>query len=392
MSVNIKKKKSAINLQIQKSLLLDSAYSDLIENRSFQFLFQYTSDMVFIFNLQKEVFTAVNKAALQKTKSEASQWTNRSLNDTPLSGSQVQIFQDVLKKLHFEYFIFDREINSPLKPLQKLALDAMNLNGMAIILLKERVPSNEKDIDTDFVREMKNSPELLQTEKMASIGRLASGIAHELRNPLTIISATAQFSLEKLELNPKIKEHFETIYRNVNNANRIVREMLDYAKPRELKLKQDNINNIILRTIELIKLEIRKQKIQLRVELDKNVPEFYVDSKHLEQTFLNIILNAIHAIPDKGHITISTRFESANQQVTIDIEDNGDGIPEEILEKIFDPFYTTRSGGTGLGLSICQNIVHAHGGQIHVNSEPKNGATFSISLPINKNPETEGAL
>jgi len=389
MPVQLKQKKSPINLKYQESLTLDATYSELIENRAFQFLLHYTSDPVFVINLQKEQITTVNNSVLQKTASDINQWTNKLLAETPLDPSLAGVFQDMMQQLHFEYYIIGQNMKSPWQQNEQLVVDGLNYNGLGIFILKEKTESKLMISDKNKLHEMKVDHEFLQTEKMASIGRLASGIAHELRNPLTIISATAQFSLERLELNPKTKEYFETIYRNVKNANHIVKEMLEYAKPRELSFKLDNINNIILRTIDLIKLEIIKNKIELRTSLDKTVPDFQVDSKHLEQTFLNIILNAIHAIHAEGTIAIKTEFDSENQEITLKIEDNGEGIPLDIQKKIFDPFYTTRSGGTGLGLSICQNIVHAHEGAIEVKSEPGKGATFSITFPVRNLSVTE---
>lgn len=380
MALQVKQKQSTINLQFHKSAVLDAAFSDLIENRAFQFLLHYTSDLVFIFNMQKETITAVNNAVLQKTGSEIHQWAETALSQVPASPSLVHIFKDMLRQLNFEYYIVGKKAKSPWNELAQLTVEGMNFNGLALIIMKESGNSNTSN--KKLLQEMKSDQEFLQTEKMASIGRLASGIAHELRNPLTIISATAQFSLERLKLNPQTREHFETIFRNVTNANRIVKEMLEYAKPRELNLHLDNINSIVYRTLDLINLEIQKNNIDLQTKHDKNVPDFHLDSKHLEQTLLNLLLNAIHAIGSDGSIEITTKFDTANQTVILNIKDSGEGIPMEIQERIFEPFYTTRSGGTGLGLSICQNIIHAHGGTIGVQSEQGKGSTFSITMPV----------
>ncbi|MFZ5518528.1 MAG: two-component system sensor histidine kinase NtrB [Candidatus Zhuqueibacterota bacterium] len=389
MAVHVKEKKSGVNFPFQASLALDAVYSELVEDRAFQFLLQNTSDLVFVFNLQKDQMTTVNNSVLQRTDSDISRWAFRRLDETPLAPSLAEAFRSVIQRLHFEYYVVGKTISSPWKKQGTLTLDGINFNGLAILIVKEKVRADDAIASSKKNDDAKTGINFLQTEKMASIGRFASGIAHELRNPLTIISATAQFSLERMELSPALKEHFEAIIRNVTNASRIVNEMLEYAKPRELSLRVDNINDILLRTIDLIKLEISKQKIDLRIRLDNVMPEFYVDSKHLEQTFLNIILNAIRAIQTDGVISVISEFDVVHQSALVKIVDNGEGIRTDIQEKIFDPFFTTRSGGTGLGLSICQNIIHAHGGAIHVESEPGNGATFAISLPVRNLSMTE---
>jgi len=382
MVVQTKEKKTGLNFPLHAPLALDAVYSELIEDRAFQFLLQNTSDMVFVFNLQKDQMTTVNHSVLQWTESEINRWTFKGLDETPLDPLLIEAFRNLIQRLHFEYHIVGITIPSPWQKQTTLTLDGINFNGLAILIVKEKSKVEHSIVAAGKMDITKSSFNLLQTEKMASIGRFASGIAHELRNPLTIISATAQFSLERMALSSELKEHFETIFRNVTNANRIVNEMLEYAKPRELNLRLDNINDILLRTIDLIKLEISKQRIDLRTRLDNGMPDFHVDSKHLEQTFLNIILNAIRAIHADGIISVISEFDASHQSAIVKIIDNGEGIRSDIQEKIFDPFFTTRSGGTGLGLSICQNIVHAHGGTIHVESEPGNGAAFSIALPV----------
>lgn len=233
----------------------------------------------------------------------------------------------------------------------------------------------------DVTRSKELQYEIAQSEKMASIGELAAGLAHELKNPLAIISASAQFCLERLQLDETVQEHLSVIFRNIQNANKIVSDLLNYARPSQMLIDTLDLNEVIHRALKLLHTKLKKSEIRLRKNLAQEIPRLIGDAQSLEQVFVNILLNSIQAIGRSGRITIRTTFESMSGNVVIVLKDNGPGIPKNKIGKIFDPFFTTKSGGTGLGLSICHRIILNHQGTIRVNSKPNKGTEFIIELP-----------
>ena len=223
---------------------------------------------------------------------------------------------------------------------------------------------------------------LIHSERLASVGQLAAGIAHELRNPLAVISASAQFCLERYNLDNDLKEHFQVINRNVRNANILVTNLLNFAKPTEMEIKYNDINKIIRATLKLLKPEAEKRRLAIKKALRSNLPKSKGDKKSLQHLFMNIILNAFQATSRGGTVTLKSTFDSENKIINVDVIDTGSGIPEEYINEIFNPFFTTKDYGTGLGLTICHHIISAHNGRLSVESKYGKGSIFSISLPV----------
>jgi|Deesub1362A_J573_1020465.scaffolds.fasta_scaffold00105_75 signal transduction histidine kinase len=219
--------------------------------------------------------------------------------------------------------------------------------------------------------------QLVQSEKLASLGQLAAGVAHEINNPLTNISNNAQMLMR--EVNGKYAKRLEVIEENVQRASRIVRNLLDFSRAPEFHPEYIDVNLLLDRSLELTKHELKKVKVVK--DYDKQLPEILADPIQLQQVFVNIITNACQAMPNGGTLTLVTRFY--RNIVEIRIADTGVGIRKEDLSRIFDPFFTTRKvgRGTGLGLSISYKIVDAHKGKIEVESEVNKGTIFIIKLP-----------
>ncbi|MBT4575809.1 MAG: response regulator [Candidatus Cloacimonetes bacterium] len=222
---------------------------------------------------------------------------------------------------------------------------------------------------------------LMRAERLAGVGQLAAGIAHEIRNPLGNISSSIQYCLKKYELPTQIVQYLEIILRNSQNANKIIKELLDFATPREIELKTENISDIIKRSIDLVEARVKQNKVKIDLSIDMDLPKINLDAKWIEQTFLNLILNANDAMKGGGVLKIKAALNNENINVTF--EDNGQGIPSDEIEKIFDPFYTTKDEGTGLGLSFIFQVITAHNGDVDVESRVGEGAKFTIKLPIN---------
>ena len=221
-----------------------------------------------------------------------------------------------------------------------------------------------------------------QSLKLLALGHLSAGLAHELRNPLAVISSCAQFSIENLTIERPLAENLQVIYRNSQKASRLIEELLSFAKPSNLDWKRLSLNALLGHVVKMARLEASQASIQTCLKADPNLPRIVGDREKLEQVFLNITLNAFQAVSRNGRVTLTTRHVKRAEMVEVNIIDNGPGIPEEYREQVFDPFFTTKDNGTGLGLSISHAIIKQHGGQIRISGERKNGTDMSILLPI----------
>lgn len=248
--------------------------------------------------------------------------------------------------------------------------------------------SEEGDIESvaiytkNVTEKKKLEKTLIQSEKLATIGLLSSGIAHELRNPLNIIE-TARYYIQDFlnDPNPDIKVKLDIIRKNVQRASKIINNLLEFSRQSEHDREQINLNNLIDNTIALIGKELTAKKIDFSIECHENYNAYFsVDS--LKQVLLNIIINAMQAMPEGGELTIDIEQPSA-EWIDIKITDTGMGIPEENLPHLFSPFFTTKEVGvgTGLGLYIAHIMIEREGGEIKVKSEVGKGTTFTISLP-----------
>lgn len=244
----------------------------------------------------------------------------------------------------------------------------------------------------DLTEKSRNEEFKLQSLKLLALGHLSAGLAHELRNPLAVISSCAQFSIENLKVERPLAENLKVIYRNSQKASRLIEELLSFAKPSNLDWKRVRINALLNDVLQMAKLEAKRVRITARLETDPDLPGIVGDQEKLEQVFLNIILNAFQAVSNTGTVTLKTRFLSARNMVEVNVIDNGPGIPEEYRQQVFDPFFTTKDNGTGLGLSISHAIIKQHGGQIRINCDRKNETNISILLPVEHcEPPSDGA-
>ncbi len=224
--------------------------------------------------------------------------------------------------------------------------------------------------------------QISQSEKLASIGRLSAGIAHEINNPLTGVLTFAHLLKQKRNNDLEDVKDLDTIIRETTRVREIVKGLLDFARQTPFKKEYHNINDILRQITKLIKSQKEFNGIAISENFKHNIPQFFGDKNQLQQVFLNIILNAGEAITGKGEIKISTDVE--DNKIVVRISDNGCGITKDSLDKIYDPFFTTKAvgKGTGLGLSISYGIIQQHDGLIKCKSEAGVGTTFSIYLPL----------
>ncbi len=238
--------------------------------------------------------------------------------------------------------------------------------------------------------------QLFQSEKLASVGRLAAGVAHEINNPLTGVLTYSSFLLKRAEDKPEIKEDLEVIVRETKRCREIVKGLLDFARQSPAEKNRVAINEVIKRSVQILANQLAKHKIQIEQQLAPDLPELEADANQLQQVLVNLIMNANDALAENGGtITVSSALlaNEANVRrphIQIQVRDTGCGIPAENLSKIFEPFFTTKGQkGNGLGLAIVWGIIEKHNGRIAVESKLDAGTTFTILLPVKSEAKIE---
>jgi PAS domain S-box-containing protein len=240
----------------------------------------------------------------------------------------------------------------------------------------------------DLTQVYKIQDEILRMDRLISLGKLASGIAHELRNPLAGIKTTAQALGEEMAFDDSKREYLNRITKEIDRLNELLKSFFSFAKPQNLNLTSCSIKDIVNEIIPFLIKEIADKGIRFVEVYHPQLPKIQADKNQMHQVFLNLLLNAIQAMPGGGELRIqayplvSTGLEGTVQRfIRILISDTGKGIPANLINKVFDPFFTTKPKGIGLGLSIAYQIIKKHEGTIQVQSEWEKGATFDIRLP-----------
>jgi len=244
--------------------------------------------------------------------------------------------------------------------------------------------SSIKERDEQLLKYTKD--EIMKSERLAIIGRLAASVAHEINNPLGGILLFSGLLLKKAPPNEKFRENLERIEREAKRCQNIVQGLLDFAREREPKKEIIDINDVVEKTIMLFVNQPMFQNIEVIKNYQPDISPVFADPAQIQQVFFNIILNAVDAMGKKGVLTITTRNVQENDVVEIHFADTGIGMTMEQINHIFEPFYTTKSvgDGSGLGLSISYGIIQGHDGNIKVVSAVNKGSTFIIQLPLKK--------
>jgi PAS domain S-box-containing protein len=228
----------------------------------------------------------------------------------------------------------------------------------------------------DITERKKYQQEIARLDRLELMGKIAGGIAHEIRNPMTVVRGYLQMLQFKEEFASQ-HQRFETMIGEIDRANAIITEFLSLAKDKPEEMKRQNINSIVAALVPLIQADVAKNQVAVSVDLAE-VPDVNLDEKEIRQVVLNLVRNGLEAMPQNGKLTIKT--SSMQDRVILSIKDQGTGIPPEVLEKLGTPFFTTKETGTGLGLSICYRIAESHNARIEVETG-KNGTTFMVSFP-----------
>ena len=287
------------------------------------------------------------------------------------------------------WVFFDRFVGRPVARLLAAT------NAVATGNLDHRIPVTRHDelgqLATSFnamtVRLAEARNQIYQSNKLASLGRLAAGIAHEINNPLTGVLTYSSFLLKRAGDDPEVRHDLETIVHETKRCREIVRGLLDFARQVPPKKSLVDVNEIVLRALQIVDNQLRVQNIRVAKNLRDDLPRILADPNQLQQVLINLLVNAADAFDgDDREIRVATdlRPRDGQEMLEIIVADNGMGIPEKNLGKIFEPFFTTKENkGTGLGLAVVWGIVSEHRGVVEVNSKVGQGTTFTIRLPLN---------
>ncbi|MBF0479804.1 MAG: response regulator [Candidatus Omnitrophica bacterium] len=297
-----------------------------------------------------------------------------------------------LKTLHFGAQDF----------LVKGRYNAYTLNKVLHYAVERKILEHELKLTYSRLEETQNY--LIQAEKMKVVGGLASGVAHEVKNPLATILYGVTFLKNNISIdNPDYKFVLENITEAIDRATLIINDLLDFSNLTRIKTELTNINTVIDRTLLLIKHDIDKHHIKVDKTLEQSIPDFSIDANRIIQVLINLILNSIQAMEPDHTLTVSTRlnyvkdhpeaeylqlnknYHPQDHIAIIQIDDEGCGIPEQDLNRVFDPFFTSKraKGGIGLGLSVSKNIVETHGGQLLIRNREGKGTSVNLILKIN---------
>jgi signal transduction histidine kinase len=234
---------------------------------------------------------------------------------------------------------------------------------------------------TEVYQELhRNFDQMKRAERLFAVGQLAAGLAHELRNPLGSLAGAAGILQRNANLDPRHQECLEIINKESQRLNRLLTEFLDFARPRPPKFQTVDIESLLNAVIQLAEHGVGRDGVELRKHTEPSLPPIEGDPEMLKQLLLNLVINAVQAMPDSGEVLVSAALRDG--KVLISVRDQGEGVNPENRDKIFDPFFTTKDGGTGLGLPVAHQIVDQHGGVLKAERNAGRGMTFSAILPL----------
>jgi len=283
---------------------------------------------------------------------------------------------------------FDRSIKDGIKQIYEVEISNKNGEIRNVVISSSPLKDESGNITDllgiarDITEQKRIQHQMNRTEKLAAIGQLATGIAHEINNPLGGMQNCVRTLNTDGNDEDVRKRYIPLLEKGLNRIESVIRNLLDFAKEHQFEFSPHNLDEIITETLKLVEYKIRERNLELKLDLNTNSKKFILDYNHLQQVILNVIINAIQAITDSGGILTIKSMEERDELVVV-ISDTGIGIPQENLSRIFDPFFTTKDvgTGTGLGLSVSYGIIERLGGRIEVQSEINRGTTFTITIP-----------
>lgn len=266
------------------------------------------------------------------------------------------------------------------------AADEVSLLQQTVLELQQ----TQQELQARISAQREAEARLIQAAKLAAVGEMAAGVAHELNNPLTTVVGFTELALEDLPIDSAARADLDLVLKEARRARSVVRRLLDFSRQAETVRVKADLNEIVDDVLMLTKHLMHTSNVQAEIRLGENLSWVLVDRNQIKQVVINLVNNALYAMPDGGRLVVETaEQERYNRKwITLTVRDTGIGIPSENLERIFEPFFTTRGdrGGTGLGLSVTYGIVTDHSGMIEVESKLNSGSTFIVWLPLDEAP------
>jgi two-component system, NtrC family, sensor kinase len=358
---------------------LEMAHDHLLSSETkYRLLFETSQDAILIFD-KEERLSDINQAGIDLfrfidlAEARAIEWVYQLFWDPQDAYPLIQTVQKKGYVRDLEIPMVDRYGKKMMVMISATARydEANQYNGLNAVL-------------HDITQRRQIEKSMAQTEKLASIGQLASGVAHEINNPLEIIRLHANLITKDTTISEQARHDIGIIQKHTQNCRQIVESLLNFARVSKPEKLEIDIHACIEDVLAVLAIQLQENDVTIIRQYGKHIPGVTVDAQQVRQVFMNILMNAKQAIREKGDITIQTQVAPTGRDLWIDISDNGSGISEENRAKIFDPFYTSKSekGGTGLGLSVSYGIIQQHGGDIDVKSEVGRGSRFRIRLPL----------
>lgn len=355
---------------------MEDIYRDIIDSIEDGIIVVDTDRNITLFNQVSERITRISKKrAVSSCLEDVFKNNDQVLTQLVKTFETGQIFSN-----HDTHIIRSDGHNMPVSLVTSPIInDRGDFKGVALLI---RDISRIKELEEDVRR----------SDSLALIGNLAAGLAHEIKNPLGGIRGAAQLLQMEMDNNAELNKYANIIIKETKRVSSLLDELLDFANPKCLNMEELNIHELLDSLIALLSQSEAGGKVEFMTIYDPSIPLLSGDEQKLIQVFLNILKNGCEAIKNEGKVEVATRFVSdffrieemggKSKMIAIDIKDNGEGIIEEDMQKIFTPLFTRKKAGTGLGLAISHRIIADHGGNIKVKSSKKEGSTFSVFLPI----------
>ncbi|NNG00452.1 MAG: DUF3365 domain-containing protein [Desulfobacteraceae bacterium] len=358
---------------------LQKAHDDLSDSESkYRMLFESSQDPILIIDRNARIMN-INQAGMALF----------GFADITAVCSQGTVYPLFWNKADGESLFDEAKTNHSIRGRELYMRDRNGKKLMVMLSATVRLGENEEfaGMDAtlrDITDKQRLENQLAKTEKLASIGQLASGVAHEINNPLGVIRCYTNLIEKSAGPETPIMNDIRIIRKHTDQCKTVVEALLNFARVPEAKKRQMDIHSCLDDVLNVLEIQMDKQHFIVQREFNGDVPLIVMDVYQIQQVFMNLLINAKQAMPEGGRILVRTRFHKDRSMIAVDISDTGQGIPEDHINKIFDPFFTTKQPGqgTGLGLSVSYGIVKQHGGDIEVNSNPAMGTTFTVLLPI----------
>ncbi len=363
-------------MEKMRTAILDSLQSIRLSEQKYRQLLEHSPEAIVVTDAN-DTIVEMNKNVSLMSKFHPREIRHQSIHHLLNLNKRIDYRQEKTPKA-FRHELFESELMC--KDGEKLPVEVAMVKpvhdraGGSVTIYYLRDISSRKRLENYMI----------QTEKMYALGQLSAGIAHEIRNPLFALRNDLDYLRRKTEAESPLQEVYGEMEEGLSRLDHIVQAILDYSRPHRMQFDRYDLRETIEKSLALVRKQLQRHRIHIQTEIDETLPPVEMDAHQIEQVLVNLITNAMRAVSGgEGHIIVRARH--LNDQAVIQITDNGCGIPDSVLPRIFDPFFTMYPDGTGLGLTIVQRIIEQHSGTIQVESKVGHGTTFTVRLPLRQN-------